>query len=417
MLLDVQAETLPESLSLMKSTPTNTIARPVRTGADRLLDAASGLIEGKRVGLLTNHTGRLSSGVSTIDAVSNAGVCRLTALFGPEHGIAGNAPDGVAIPGSVESRLAVPVFSLYGEVQKPTREMFRDVDVLVCDIQDVGSRFYTYLSTIALAMEAAAELSIPVVILDRPNPIRGLSFDGPVLRSSLRSLVGWMPIPITTGLTLGELCMICNDEGWLADGRKADLHVVLMERWQRSMWYDQTGLTWIPPSPNMPTLETAVVYPGTCLVEGTSLSEGRGTSDPFLIVGAPWADPERVLGQLARFDVQGVKFTPERFTPREIPGRAHQPKFEGKECLGIRIEIVDRDAVKPVFVGISVLAAFKRAHPGETHFDTRRFDLLAGNLQVREDLELGAPPDEICAAWEGDLENFSRIRSKCMMYE
>ena len=183
------------------------------------------------------------------------------------------------------------------------------------------------------------------------------------------------------------------------------------------MWYDQTGLPWIPPSPNMASLSTAVIYPGMCLVEGTTLSEGRGTSNPFAVVGAPWADPDRVLVQLDRFGVRGVRFASDRFTPREIPGTAHQPKFEGKECRGIRIEIANRDALKPVLLGISVLAAFKRAHPDETQFDNKRFDLLAGSQQVREDLELGAPPDEICAAWEGDLENFSRIRSKCMMYE
>ena len=401
----------------MKSNPLRTITRPVRTGADRLLDAASGLIEGKRIGLLTNHTGRLSNGNSTIEAIARAGICRLTALFGPEHGIAGNTPDGIAIAGGVETRLGAPVFSLYGDVQKPTPDMLKEVDVLVCDIQDVGARFYTYISTIALAMEAAAESGIPVVILDRPNPIRGLSFEGPVCQPSLKSLVGWMPIPITTGLTLGELCKVCNDEGWLDGGRKANLHVVLMERWRRSMWYDETGLAWIPPSPNMPTLATAAIYPGMCLVEGTSLSEGRGTSDPFLVAGAPWADPECVLGQLSRFDVRGVKVTPERFTPRDIPGTARQPKFEGRECRGIRIEIVNRDALKPVHVGISVLAAFKRAHPEDMLFDSMRFDLLAGNLQVREDLELGAPPDEICAAWESGLADFSRIRSGYLMYE
>ena len=401
----------------MESKPLHTISKSVRTGVDRLLEAEMGLIQGKRIGLLTNHTGRLSNGVSTIEALANAGICRLTALFGPEHGIAGNAPDGVTVSGAVEHRLSVPIHSLYGAVQKPTREMLKDVDVLVCDIQDVGARFYTYISTIALAMEAAAEFSIPVVILDRPNPIRGLSFDGPVLQSSLRSFVGWMPIPITTGLTLGELCKLCNDEGWLAHGKKAELHVVPMDHWRRSMWYDQTGLAWTPPSPNMATLETALVYPGTCLIEGTTLSEGRGTSNPFAVVGAPWADPDRVLGQLGRFGVRGVEFAPERFTPREIHGTAHHPKFEGKQCLGISIRIANRDVVKPVYVGISVLAAFKRAHPDVTLLDPKRFDLLAGNTQVREDLELGAPPDEICAAWESDLGDFARIRSEYLIYD
>lgn len=389
----------------------------MRTGADRFLETASDLIQGKRVGLLTNHTGRLSNGISTIEAIAQAGVCRLTALFGPEHGISGDMPDGVAVSGGVETRHGVPIYSLYGDHQKPSPEMLREVDVLVCDLQDVGARFYTYLSTIALAMEAATVLGIHVVILDRPNPIRGLSFDGPVLQSSLRSFVGRMPIPITTGLTLGELCMLCNSQGWLGQGMKASLHVVSMERWRRSMWYDQTGLAWTPPSPNMATLTTAIIYPGMCLVEGTTLSEGRGTSSPFAVVGAPWADPERVLGQLGRFGLDGVKFVPERFTPREIPGRAHQPKFEGKECLGVRIEVVHRDAMRPVSVGIAVLAAFRRSHPDVTLFDPKRFDLLTGNSQVREDLELGVPPDEICAAWEGELEKFASIRSKYLMYK
>ena len=401
----------------MKTIPVQTSSKRVRTGADRLLDSASHLIEGKQVGLLTNHTGRLSSGASIIDVIAGSGNCRLTTLFGPEHGIAGNAPDGVAVSGGFENRHGTPIYSLYGENRKPTPDMLREVDVLVCDIQDVGARFYTYISTMALAMEAAAELGIPIVVLDRPNPIRGLSFDGPVLQPSLRSFVGWLPIPITSGLTLGELCALCNDEGWLPEGKKAELHVVPMERWRRSMWYDQTGLPWIPPSPNMASLSTAVIYPGMCLVEGTTLSEGRGTSNPFALVGAPWADPDRVLVQLDRFGVRGVRFASDRFTPREIPGTAHQPKFEGKECRGIRIEIANRDALKPVLLGISVLAAFKRAHPDETQFDNKRFDLLAGSQQVREDLELGAPPDEICAAWEGDLEQFGHIRSKCMMYE
>jgi uncharacterized protein YbbC (DUF1343 family) len=400
----------------MKANTPHPTSRAVKTGADRLLEAAPELIKGKRVGLLTNHTGRRSDGTSTIEAIAGSGICRLTTLFSPEHGLAGNTPDGIAVSGGVESRRAVPIYSLYGENQKPTPEMLREVDVLVCDIQDVGARFYTYISTIALAMEAAAELGIPIVILDRPNPIRGLSFDGPVLQQSSRSFVGWLPIPITTGLTLGELCVLCNDEGWLPGGRKAELQVVPMERWRRSMWYDQTGVPWIPPSPNMASLSTAVIYPGMCLVEGTTLSEGRGTSSPFAVVGAPWADPDRVLLQLDRFGVRGVRFASDRFTPREIPGTAHQPKFEGKECRGVRIEIVNRDVVKPVILGISVLAAFKRAYPDETQFDRNRFDLLAGNQQVREDLELGAPPDEICAAWEGDLEKFSGIRSKHLLY-
>lgn len=275
---------------------------------------------------------------------------------------------------------------------------------------------YTYISTTMLALEAAAEAGLPFLLLDRPNPLRGLSFDGPVLHPSQRSFVGWLPTPLTTGLTLGELCLLTNNEGWLAQGRKADLHVVQLEGWKRSMWYDQTGLPWIAPSPNMQTLSTAIMYPGMCLVEGTNVSEGRGTDEPFQVAGAPWADPEHVLQQLDRFGVRGVRFSETEFTPSEIPGKAHQPKYEGELCRGIRISIVDRDAMSPVRLGLSILDAFKRAHPGRMTFDPPRFDRLAGTSLLREDLELGVPPDEIFAGWGSHLEAFGQIRAKHLLY-
>ncbi len=388
----------------------------VRIGADRLLRESSELIHGKQVGVLTNHTGRLSDGRSIIDALADSGLCKLRALYGPEHGIAGDTPDGEVVEHALHPRYGIQVYSLYGKTHKPTPEMFDGVDVVVCDIQDVGARFYTFISTVALAMEAAAEHGIPFVILDRPNPIRGLSFDGPVRDPSLRSFVAWMPIPVTHGLTIGELGRLWNDQGWLANGVKAPLQVVEMEGWQRSLWYDETGLSWIPPSPNMPSLETAVIYPGICFVEGTSISEGRGTSTPFQVLGAPWADPDRILKELSSFDTPGVSFSSAQFVPAEIPGTASEPKFEGTLCRGIRLSVVDRNAVKPVHLGVAVLSAFKRAHPAETVFRNRRLDILTGNKIVRQQLERGCHPDEICEGWADDLKSFGDIRSKYLMY-
>ena len=391
-------------------------AATVQLGSDRLFRDSSSLIAGKRVGILTNHTGRLSDGRSIVDAVAESGLCTLHSLFGPEHGFSGTTPDGKDVEHTSHPRYGVPIYSLYGETHKPTAEMLQGVDVLVCDIQDVGARFYTFISTVAMAMEAAAEQSIPFVILDRPNPIRGFAFDGPIRVPSLRSFVGWMPIPITHGMTIGELARLWNEEGWLANGVKAQLEVVTMQGWERQMWFDETGLTWTAPSPNMPTLETAIIYPGLCFVEGTSVSEGRGTSQPFHIIGAPWADPEKILKHLSAFDTAGVACSEVDFMPKEIPGMASQPKYENSACRGVRISVVDRNAVQPVRLGVSVLAAFKRAHPAETIFRNRRFDILTGNRNVRQLLEQGVHPDEVCEGWGQELKSFGQMRSKYLMY-
>jgi uncharacterized protein YbbC (DUF1343 family) len=389
----------------------------IRIGADRLLREASDLVAGKRVGVLTNHTGRLSDGRSVIDALAESGVCKLAALYGPEHGITGDTPDGKVVEHALHPRYGIQVYSLYGKTHKPTPEMLDGVDVIVCDIQDVGARFYTFISTVALAMEAAGEQHIQFVVLDRPNPIRGLSFDGPIRVPSLKAFVSWLPIPVTHGLTLGELARMWNAEGWLANGVKAPLQVVKMEGWKRSMWYDETGLDWTAPSPNMPTLATAIIYPGLCFVEGTSISEGRGTTNPFQLIGAPWASPDKILKELSEFRTPGVVFTETEFIPNEIPAMASQPKFEGTVCRGIRLSVVDRNAVESVHLGVAILSAFKRAHPAETILRKRRFDILTGNKSVREQLDRGCHPDEICDGWAEELRAFGEIRSKHLLYE
>ncbi len=389
----------------------------VRTGADRLLSEARDLISGKRLGILTNHTGRLSDGRLLVDAAVGSGLCEVTALFGPEHGVSGDAPDGSAVDHSKHPKHGIPIFSLYGKTHKPTPEMLSLVDAIVCDIQDVGARFYTFISTVALALEAAAEHNIPFILLDRPNPIRGMDYDGPVRVPQLRSFVGWMPIPVTHGMTLGELARLWNAQGWLQNGVKANLQVVPVEGWRRTMWYDETSLPWIAPSPNMPRLSTATVYPGICFLEGTSISEGRGTDAPFELVGAPWADPQRILKELSSFAVPGVEFSPEEFVPKEIPGAAKNPKYEGQVCRGIRVGVRDRDRLKPVRLGIAILAAFKRSHPEETVLRYRRFDILTGSPEVRTMLVKGLPPDEICEQWTSDLKAFGALRRQYLLYD
>jgi uncharacterized protein YbbC (DUF1343 family) len=389
---------------------------PVRTGADILLSEAGELIGGKTIGILTNHTGRLSDGRHLVDAIAASGRVRVAALFGPEHGIGGTTPDGGVVEHSQHEGYSIPIYSLYGKLQKPTPAMLSGLDALVCDIQDIGARFYTFISTIALAMEAAAEQRVRVIVLDRPNPIRGLDVDGPIRREQLKSIVGWMPIPITHGMTIGELARLWNEERWLTGGVQAVLHVVGLQNWRRSQWYDETGLPWIPPSPNMTRLETAIIYPGLCLIEGTTLSEGRGTSSPFELIGAPWVDPDRVLKEIERLPHDGVSFEAATFIPRAIPGVTSAPKFEGEICQGVRISVVDRNKVLPVRLGISVLTAFLRMHPREMELQHPRFDLLSGDSYVGQMLEEGADPEDIAGRWKPDLARFGEVRGRYLLY-
>lgn len=388
----------------------------VRTGADRLLEQFPELIKGRRIGILTNHTGRLSDGTPLIDAIVRSDIAKVKALFGPEHGLSGNTPDGNAVEHTNHPVYNVPVYSLYGKTHKPTPVMLRDIDAIVCDIQDVGARFYTYVSTVALALEAAAEAGLPFVLLDRPNPIRGLTIGGPVRVPQLRAFVSWMPLPITHGMTIGELAWMWNAEGWLAEGVKADLDVVPLDGWRRTMWFDETQLPWVSPSPNLPRLATATIYPGQCLFEGTSISEGRGTDAPFECVGAPWADPDQVMKEFEGSAVPGVTLSPVSFKPVEIPNVAKKPKYEGETCRGVRVTVTDRDALDPVLLGVSLLSAFKRAHPREAELRLRRFDILSGNASVRKMIDAGQHPAEIVGSWRDELEAFDLTRRRHLMY-
>jgi uncharacterized protein YbbC (DUF1343 family) len=387
----------------------------VHVGADRLLTDMFSLVQGKRIGLVTNHSALCTDGTHIADALKKRGV-KLTALFGPEHGIRGDAPDGKTIGDSVDAKTGVKVYSLYGPVSKPTPAMLKDVDVLVYDIQDVGARFYTFISTLFLTMEAAAENHIPYIVLDRPNPIRGTYCDGPIRVDSLKSFVGWAPMPIAHGLTVGELATMANGEGWLKDHEQAQLTVVSMEGWKRSMWYDELALAWVRPSPNMRTLRTATVYPGTCLIEGTNVSEGRGTDFPFETIGAPWVSGDSLANMLNEEKLPGVMFHPTRFKPKEMPG-VKSPKFNGQDCRGVFIEVTNRDKFEPVKAGIALVAAIRKLCPTQFAFRDRGFDRLAGTPRIREMIIAGRPSEEITASWQDELKQFNKRRQLYFLYQ
>lgn len=388
----------------------------VISGADVLFKNRTELISGKKVGLVTNHSAVLSNGQHLADALFSFKSTSLVALFGPEHGVRGDAPDGRTVRDTIDIKTGVPVYSLYGTINKPTPEMLRNVDVLIFDIQDVGARFYTFISTMFLTMEAAAENNIPFIVLDRPNPINGNNVEGPIRLDSLKTFVGWVPIPIAHGMTVGELALMANNSGWLKDGKKSNLTVVQMEHWNRSLWYDETNLPWIKPSPNMKSLETAIVYPGQCLIEGTNVSEGRGTDRPFEYIGAPWIDGGKLSRLLNSLTLPGVIFEPVEFSPKEIPNVASNPKFKDMVCQGIYLRVTDRNTFQSVKTGIAVVWGIHSLFPDSLMFRNRGFDRLAGTPSVRQHIVEGKTVNDIVSSWNDELEEFKTLRKASLLY-
>lgn len=378
----------------------------IRPGLDVLLSDSIHLVSGRRVGLITNHTALAADGRHAIDLLSGARNFELAALFSPEHGIRGRAEGEVA--SEVDPVTGLPIHSLYGETRSPTPSMLEGLDVLVFDIQDIGTRYYTYASTMALAMEAAGRARIPFVVLDRPNPIGGDLVQGNVLDAAFASFVGMYPVPMRHGLTVGELARLLANEF----GVTVELHVVPMQGWRRSMWFDQTGLPWVPPSPNMPDLESAAHYPGTCLFEGTNLSVGRGTDRAFQQIGAPWLDGEALVRRLNGHGLAGVRFEPVTFTPRE-PGDG---KFDGEAVHGIRLIVTDRERYNPTVAGVAALVEARRLAVERWEWKPTHFDRLAGTDRIRRAIVEGRSPDEIVAAWDRDRMTFQRQRRAILLY-
>ena len=386
-------------------------ARQVRSGIEVLLSDSLHLVQGKNVGLLTNHTGIYwtSDGIvgSTIDALYEANNVDLVALYAPEHGIRGQEQAGAAIDSGRDERTGVPIHSLYGEVRKPTPAMLEGVDVLLFDMQDIGARYYTYVSTMALAMEAAGEQDIPFIVLDRPNPVRGDVVQGNLLRPGYETFVGMYPVPMRHGMTAGELAELYAGEF----GLEVDLHVVPLDGWTRDMTFDQTQLPWVPPSPNMPSLESALAYPGTCLFEGTPISVGRGTDRAFQWVGAPWLDGVQLAESLNGYGINGVRFESTTFTPRNAGDR----KFEGQEVSGVLLipESTDYDASK---AAVAMLLETYSMSGDNWLWAEAHFDRLAGTDSLRLSIEAGADFTELISAWESENQAFEQLRSPYLIY-
>jgi uncharacterized protein YbbC (DUF1343 family) len=384
-----------------------------RLGFERLFDI--NLLDGRRVGLVCNPASVDRQLEHAADRLADHPGTELAALFGPQHGFQSDVQENMIETGHAQDeRRRVPIYSLYSETREPTSDMLRGVDLMVIDLQDVGTRIYTYIYTVANCLIAARKHGLQVVVCDRPNPIGGTAVEGPMLEEGHESFVGLYPIPIRHGMTIGELARLFNEH--FAIG--ADLLVVAMEGWRRDMYANDTGLPWVMPSPNMPTLDTAIVYPGTVLFEGTNVSEGRGTTRPFELVGAPWVAADRFAVSLNHQELPGVHFRPAFFEPT-----FHKHARTG--CGGCQIHVIDRNAFRPVETGVALLAACIASSPGafswrEPPYEYEHvklpFDILAGSSGLRQALEQREPVRDIVRSWEPGVEAFMKLRQKFLAY-
>ena len=377
------------------------VSEKVLTGIDVLERDNFKPLAGMRLGLLTNHTGRDRQGRPTIDVLSKAPGVKLVALFSPEHGIRGLADENVS--DSKDDVTGLPIYSLYGETRRPKPEQLKDLDALVFDIQDVGVRFYTYISTLGFLLEEAAKAKLPVFVLDRPNPIGGVDVEGPIADQDKLSFTSYHTIPTRHGLTIGELAQLFNRQRNIG----ADLRVIKMEGWHRWMWFDETNLTWINPSPNMRNLTQATLYPGVGLLETTNVSVGRGTETPFEIVGAPWIQGDKLADYLNQRGAPGVRFVPVRFTPRASV-------FKDVECGGVNIIITDRAAFRPLLTGIEMALALRKLYPNDWQVD--KYLRLLVNADTLERVKRGESARDIVTSWNSGLQEFRRARAEVLLY-
>ena len=378
-------------------------AAEVLTGIDVLLRDDFAPLANQRVGLITNHTGLARDGRSTTDLLHAADNVALVRIFSPEHGPRGKL-DVADIGDSLDEATGVPIVSLYGEHRRPTAAMLDGLDTVVFDIQDIGTRFYTYISTMGNAMLSAAEHGKRFIVLDRPNPINGVSVEGPVLDDGKQSFVGFHTLPVRHGMTVGELALMIRAEL----GLDLDLHVVRLEGWTRATWFDETGLAWVNPSPNMRSLTEAILYPGIGLLETTNLSVGRGTATPFELIGAPWLDAEALAATLNRMDLPGIEFTPVHFTP-------DASTFAGERCHGVRFTLTDRDRFQPVRTGLTIAAVLLRDF--SKHWQTERYIRLLGNSAALEALLAGGSVADIEASYAEGLAAFGERRAHYLLYD
>jgi uncharacterized protein YbbC (DUF1343 family) len=389
--------------------------RKVVLGIEKLCQERAELIKGRRVGLVCNQASVDHQLRHSADVLKSVEGVNLKALFGPQHGIRGDVQDNmVETPHTLDVETGLPVYSLYSETREPTEEMLRDVDVLVCDLQDVGCRIYTFVYTIANCMRAAKRLGKSVIVCDRPNPIGGVAVEGNLLESGFESFVGQFQIPTRHGMTAGELSKMFK-EHW---GIGCDLEVVTMDGWSRELWFDETDAPWVLPSPNIPTLDSATIFPGTVHLEGTQVSEGRGTTRPFELVGAPYVEAGAFARKLESIGLPGVRFRPTNFQPTF-------QKHAGVTCGGVQIHVLERLELRPVVTGLAVVKTcfdlygedFRwKEPPYEYVFDKNPFDVISGTDRLRISFERGDSLEDIERSWDADLLEFERARQKYLLY-
>lgn len=374
----------------------------VQTGLDVLEAEKFAPLRGKRIGLITNHTGLDFQGKTTIELLAHAPGVQLLALFSPEHGIAGHADEMVA--SSKDPSTGLPIYSLYGEQKRPTEEMLKGLDALVFDVQDAGVRFYTYTTTMGYCMEEASKHGIAFYVLDRPNPINGETLEGPMLDADKTGFVAYMPLPVRYGLTIGELAQFFNAEKHI----NCDLHVIAMKNWHRNYFYESTGIRWIPPSPNLRTLKGAILYPGLEILQAAGVSVGRGTPAPFEEFGAPWMDGVEVAAALNALNLPGVRFASQPFIP--VRGL-----HAGRRCGGVTIRVTDRAAVRSVRVGLEIAAVLQKKYPEQ--FDVKKTITLIGNDETVKQMTAGTPPSQVILGWSQDLAAFDQLRRGYFLYK
>jgi uncharacterized protein YbbC (DUF1343 family) len=373
----------------------------VASGADVLADGGFAQLRGMRVGLITNQTGVTHAGTRDIEALSHARGLTLRAIFSPEHGLHGDVDESVA--SGIEPVTGLHFFSLYGDTRRPSATMLDGLDAVVFDVQDSGARFYTYVTTMAYAMEEAARRGIDFYVLDRPNPISCAVVQGPIMDADLKSFTGYFPLPTRHGMTIGELAGMFNRENHLG----ARLHVIKMRGYARSEWFDQTGLRWTPPSPNLRTLTEATLYPGVAMIEGSNVSVGRGTDSPFELIGAPWIDSAALLSYLDQRKIPGVRFQSADFTPSA-------DTYAGRSCHGVRVSLDNRLALDSPALGIELIAALHHLYMDDFKIDATLS--MVGSRRTLEEIKSGVDPKQIVAQWQPELENFRILRARYLLY-
>ncbi len=402
----------------------------VTTGAQRLVDSGFAALDGMRVGLIANQASLVRDG-HLIDAMANAPNLDLVAIFAPEHGVRGKGGAGEEIGDGFDARSGTPIVSLYSDIRKPTVEHLADIDVLVYDLQDAGARFYTYISTMGLAMQAAAEAQTRFLVLDRPNPVGGGAPSGISLEEEHISFIGQYPIPAAYGLTAAELALAIRDQGWMEGLEPLELDIVAMDGWERSMLWPETGLTWIPPSSGLVSFESSLAYPGSVLFEATELSYGGGSEEPFYRFGAEWADGEALAVELNAKGLEGVTFEPVVYTPRKLPRNVSEPRLTGERLEGVLLQFSDRafadatfgdrGAFDAVATTLHVLAEFQAQATAQGRGSIidrpAAFNLLSGTSSLRRQIEAGTPVEEILAQWQASADEFAVLREPYLLYE